>query len=221
MEHAEYFQNGLYQLRRKLTSIRDSFASSLWGREFRRQLEMFPECEIMTIEQENYCDACRRGAAISTRQMRLLGNRYDEGYEVRVTELVRALDLMDFPLRQPLEEVSSNTDSEWRNKAHVVLNLGQHCARRVELFHRYSHWEWSLFRTIEEIVESKVKNRGRLRNGREWIEASDWRQPRSIDKPDAIVDWLGDKGVITEVCITASVFTELTIISNGRLFLRS
>lgn len=87
MEHAEYFQNGLYQLRRKLTSIRDSFASSLWGRKFRRQLEMFPECEAVTIEPENYCDACRRGAAISTRQIRFLGNRYDKGYEVRVTGL--------------------------------------------------------------------------------------------------------------------------------------
>jgi len=91
MEHAEYFQNGLNQLRRKLTSIRDSFASSLWGRGFKRQLEVFPECEVVTIEPENYCDACRRGAAISTRQMRLSWNRYDEGYEVRAMELVRTL----------------------------------------------------------------------------------------------------------------------------------
>lgn len=128
---------------------------------------------------------------------------------------------MTFPLRQPLEEVSSDPDYEWRSKAHPILNLGQHCARRVELFHRYSHWEWSLFRTIEEIVESKVKNPARSRNGQEWIEASDWRQPRSIDEPDAIVDWLDDKGVISEVYIVSSVFAELTIISNGRLFSRS
>jgi len=87
----------------------------------------------------------------------------------------------------------------------IVLNLGQHCARRVGLFHRYSHWEWSLFRVIEDIIESKIKNPARLRNGREWIEASNCRQPKSIDDPDAIVDWLDDKGVISEVCITASV----------------
>lgn len=97
MEHAEYFQNGLYQLRRKLTSTRDSFASSLWAREFRRQLEMFPECEVVTIEPESYCDACRRGTAISTRRLHLSGNRYDEGYEVCVMELVGAVELMPFP----------------------------------------------------------------------------------------------------------------------------
>ena len=97
-EHSEYFQNGLHQLRRKLTSTRDSFASSLWSQEFRRQLEIFPECEVVTIGPENYCDACRRGAAVSTRQMRLLGNRYDEGYEVRGMELARSLGLMAFPL---------------------------------------------------------------------------------------------------------------------------
>ena len=98
-EHAEYFQSGLHQLRRKLTSTRDSFASSLWTQEFRRQLEIFPECEVVTIEPETYCDACKRGAAVSTRQMRLLGNRYDEGYEVCVMELARSPDLMTFPSR--------------------------------------------------------------------------------------------------------------------------
>jgi hypothetical protein len=108
MEHAEYFQSGLYQLRRKLTSIRDSFASSLWGREFKSQLEIFPECEVVTIEPENFCDVCRRGAAISTRQMYLSGNRYDKGYEVRVMQLVRVLDLLTF-LRASLSKKSPPT----------------------------------------------------------------------------------------------------------------
>lgn len=58
---------------------------------------------------------------------------------------------------------------------------------------------------IENIVENKIKKPTHLRNGREWIETSDWGQPRSIDEPDAIVEWLDDKGVISEVCITASV----------------
>jgi hypothetical protein len=73
------------------------------------------------------------------------------------------------------------------------------------LFHRYSHWEWSLFRTIESIVESKIKSPVRLKNGREWVEARDSRQPNSIDEPDAIVDWLDDKGVISEVCAVTFV----------------
>jgi hypothetical protein len=98
-EHSKYFRNGLHQLRRKLTSIRDSFASSLWSREFKRRLEIFPECEVVTIGPETYCDACRRGAAVSTRQMRLLGNRYDEGYEVRVMGLAGSLGVMTFSLR--------------------------------------------------------------------------------------------------------------------------
>jgi len=51
---------------------------------------------------------------------------------------------------------------------------------------------------IEDIIASKFKNPARLRNGREWIEASDLRQPKSIDDPDKIVDWLDDKGVISE-----------------------
>jgi hypothetical protein len=58
---------------------------------------------------------------------------------------------------------------------------------------------------IEDIIENKIKNPARLRNGREWIETSDWRQPKSIDEPDAIVDWLDDKGVISEVCLAVSV----------------
>lgn len=58
---------------------------------------------------------------------------------------------------------------------------------------------------IEDIIESKIKNPARLRNGRQWIETGDWGQPKSIDEPDAIVDWLDDKGVISEVCIAVSV----------------
>jgi len=58
---------------------------------------------------------------------------------------------------------------------------------------------------IEDIIENKIKNPARLRNGREWIDSSERRQPKSIDEPDAIVDWLDDKGVVSEVCIAVSV----------------
>ncbi|KAG8838179.1 hypothetical protein FRC18_005943 [Serendipita sp. 400] len=72
-----YLQNAVGQLRKHLSSIRDSqVASSLWKYNFRNALEVKPELTVIQIDPEPFCAACRRNSAISTQQAQLQGEPY-------------------------------------------------------------------------------------------------------------------------------------------------
>lgn len=75
-----------------------------------------------------------------------------------------------------------------------VFNLGQHCARRVELFHAFAHWEYHLFKAIEEeIIALETTNRERLgkkKKKKTLVRTSD---------PDSIVELLEKRKVIEMV----------------------
>lgn len=180
---AEYWRNATKHLRRTLGSIRDSqVASTIWSHDFRKALETRPELGVIITEVEPYCHACRRSSALSTRQATLGGDAYNpEGFE-------------------PFEE-SSDTDSDESESseedAATTFNLGQHCARRVELFHAFTHWEYHLFKAIEEeITALETANREKLRGQEKKKKKKKKKHLVDTDDPDAIVDWLDKRNVI-------------------------
>jgi hypothetical protein len=76
----------------------------------------------------------------------------------------------------------------------TVFKLGQRCARRVALFHAFTHWEFALFQVIEEKVTAvETRNREHLMKKK--------KKKRLVDTgdPDNILDWLEKKGVISQV----------------------
>lgn len=81
----EYFSPALMLVRRKMDGIRDSLvASSVWRPQFKKQLECYPELNIVDLEFAlPTCDACQLGGRMSTRLGRLSGHPYDrETFEV-------------------------------------------------------------------------------------------------------------------------------------------
>lgn len=55
----------------------------MWSAQFREALETLPELDMTIVEVEPYCHACRRNAALSTRQAKLSGQAYNQvGFEV-------------------------------------------------------------------------------------------------------------------------------------------
>jgi hypothetical protein len=75
----------------------------------------------------------------------------------------------------------------------TVFKLGQHCERRVSLFHAFTHWEFALFQVIEEKVTAvETRNREKMKKK---------KKKRLIDTvdPDNILDWLEKKDVVAQV----------------------
>jgi hypothetical protein len=98
----------------------------------------------------------------------------------------------------------------------TVFNLGQHCERRVSLFHAFTHWEFALFQVIEEKVTAvETRNREKMKKKK--------KKKRLIDTadPDNILDWLEKKDVVAQVIylVLASEKKYLIIfISNGESY---
>lgn len=84
------------------------------------------------------------------------------------------------------ESGDSSSDSDSDDQEGKVppgpFNLGQHCARRVALFHSFMHWELHLFQAISEEVDRTLAKRRRLR-----------------DNPDELVELLDSRGKVTMV----------------------
>jgi hypothetical protein len=60
----------------------------IWNARFRKALEDLPDLDMVIIGVEPYCHACRRNAALSTRQVKLSGQAYNKvGFEVSYLSL--------------------------------------------------------------------------------------------------------------------------------------
>ncbi|KAG9055010.1 hypothetical protein FS842_003388 [Serendipita sp. 407] len=196
-----YLQNAVGQLRKHLSSIRDSqVASSLWKYNFRNALEVKPELTIIQIDPEPFCAACRRNSAISTQQAQLQGEPY------RPLSFQPLKNVNDSTSEESSDESGSGSDSDESDGSNnnddeenddtseaeppQTFNLGQHCARRVALFHTLTHWEYALFQLVEEkVLKIETSNRKRRKKG---------NAKRIIDTedPDNIVVYLENKKVI-------------------------
>ncbi|KAJ4469396.1 hypothetical protein C8J55DRAFT_523838 [Lentinula edodes] len=161
MKNEVYFSVPLLAARRKITGLRDSLvASSVWKPEFKGPLERYPELDLVQLEfSMPGCDACNLGARMSTLNGRLLGEPYDRlGFE--------DLDLSD----------ESSSEGEYRTDFH----LGRFCARRTRVYHDLSHWEYMLFKTINEEVD----------------DLHGLQPPKDLQDADGICDWLDQRKVV-------------------------
>lgn len=193
----EYLKQAVGHVRRQLSSIRDSqVASSLWTTEFRTALGKYPKLEITIMEAEPYCDACRRHKALSTRRAVLSGKPYDRS---SFEEVEDASPSDSDDSESDGDSVESRSSSKQRTLPEsdedgtppLSFTLGQHCARRVSLYHAFMHWELRLFRIIEEkVIEMETSNR-RKREKKKVKKLID------TDDPDNIVARLDQRGFIT------------------------
>jgi hypothetical protein len=76
----EYFSVPLQVMRRKLSGMKDSLAtSSVWKPEFKKPLERYPDFQLVRMEfSAPYCDACNLGGRVSKLLGRVSGESYDK-----------------------------------------------------------------------------------------------------------------------------------------------
>ncbi|KAF9264667.1 hypothetical protein L218DRAFT_925102 [Marasmius fiardii PR-910] len=172
LDSEEYFSVPLQMFRRKLLGLRDSLvASSVWRPEFKKALERHPDFDLVHLDFAfPGCDACHLGARMSTYSARLSGKKYDRlGYEVRFIY-------------------------NSRRKGMVEFNLGRFCAKRTQVYHDITHWEYTLFKSVDYEVRALQgdEDKGFVRvafiGGR--------KPPEDTEDADAICEWLDERKVI-------------------------
>ncbi|EMD38402.1 hypothetical protein CERSUDRAFT_113556 [Gelatoporia subvermispora B] len=179
----QYFAVPLQVTRRKLDGMKDSLvASSVWRQDFKRSLARYPEFELMQLDFTiPGCDACHLGSRLSTLQGRLSGSPYDR------TSFQ--------PLDESDESDSGNEDDDDSHGSKREFHLGRFCGMRTKVFHKFTHWEYHLFKTLSLEVEdlrARMESRGFVR----VAHAKGKRPPDDLSDADGIMDWLDDRGII-------------------------
>ncbi|KAH9842621.1 uncharacterized protein C8Q71DRAFT_853161 [Rhodofomes roseus] len=177
----QYFSVPLQITRRKLVGMRDSLVtSSVWRTDYKKSLETYPDLEIYQLDfADPGCDACHLGSRMSTRVGRLSGLAYEPDTFESFEE----------------QEDSEDEDQGHGHRQKKEFNLGRFCAARTRVFHRFSHWEYALFKVLHQEVDE-------LRNGagsRGFVRVAFARgvePPDDLSDADGIMDWLDQRGVI-------------------------
>ncbi|KAG7092473.1 hypothetical protein E1B28_008825 [Marasmius oreades] len=192
LESEEYFSVPLQMFRRKLLGLRDSLvASSVWRPEFKNALERHPNFDLVHLDFAfPGCDACHLGARMSTYSARLSGKKYCHlGYEVQAES-----ESEDDEDDEDNDESASDISSQKRRTVLVEFNLGRFCARRTRVYHDITHWEYSLFKSVDQEVRA-------LQGGEDTgfvrvAFAGGRKPPEDIQDADAICEWLDERRVI-------------------------
>lgn len=131
------------------------------------------------------CDACNLGARMSKSIGRVSGQPYDRS----TFEPIEDSD----PEEDSDSDQSGDEDEE--EKAKKQMNLGRFCAKRVESFHEFTHWEWKLF----ELLMTEVRElRSTGKTGFVKVAfARGIQPPEDLNDADGIMDWLDQRGIIT------------------------
>jgi len=174
MKDEEYFSVPLQMMRNKLCGIRDSTISSVWNPSFRKTLEKFPEFSLTTLDfHVPHCDACHLGGRLST----LLGRVYGKPYDKISFNVVKS---------------TLHDDGDRQDGPGKEFNLGRFCATRARLFHRLSHWEYNLYKSILTEVDE-------LRRGSKFVRVGYYKgllPPEDITDADGVMDWLDQRGFV-------------------------
>jgi hypothetical protein len=177
MRDEEYFSIPLRIIRRKLMGLRDSMvASSVWRPEFKKALEKYPRFELIELDYVvPGCDACHLGGRKSKLIGRLSGYPYDAlGFETTDQGLGS-------------DEESNSTKREF--------NLGRFCAKRTRVYHQLTHWEYRLFKCIQDEVDdlhAAKQSKGFIR----VAYAGRKRPPTDLGDADGICEWLDERKII-------------------------
>ncbi|KAA1471139.1 hypothetical protein DENSPDRAFT_837066 [Dentipellis sp. KUC8613] len=177
----EYFSIPLQIARRKLSEVRDSLiASSVWRPQFKKALETFPQFSLTRLDfSVPECDACHLGGRVSTLIGRLSGDPYSR---------------LSFEPEDD-DDSSDSSDSDERSSLRKEFHLGRFCATRTRAYHKFSHWEYSLFEALLAEVDS-LRNTGGKRQFVRTGYAKGLLPPEDASDADAIMDWLDERGVI-------------------------
>ncbi|KAF9464729.1 hypothetical protein BDZ94DRAFT_1255770 [Collybia nuda] len=176
----EYFSVPLQVTRRKISGLRDSLvASSVWRPDFKNLLEKHPDFDLIPLNFATpSCDACHLSGRLSTLTGRLSGSPYDKfGFE---------------------SIIESDPDSESDNESEPIaidFHLGRFCGKRTQVFHDFSHWEYSLFNCIRQEVDelhTSDQSGGFVR----IAYAGGKRPPKDLGDADGICDWLDERKII-------------------------
>ncbi|PBK96903.1 hypothetical protein ARMGADRAFT_718516 [Armillaria gallica] len=175
----DYFSVALISARRKLIGLRDSLvASSVWRPEFKKSLETCPEFNLFKLDFAlPQCDACHLGGRLSTLRGQLGGSSYDP------------LGFQDLP-DEPKDSDDEDNEEETRE-----FYFGRFCAKRTRVYHEISHWEYKLFKSVEnEVDELHVHKQsdGFVR----VAYAGGKKPPEDLDDADGICEWLDERKFI-------------------------
>jgi hypothetical protein len=85
-----YFSVPSQVICRKISSTRDSIASSVWRRDYRSSLELYPDFTLVKLDfVVPHCDACHLGGRKSAVEGRLKGIPYDKlSFEVGLLSII-------------------------------------------------------------------------------------------------------------------------------------
>ncbi|KAL4074404.1 hypothetical protein V8B97DRAFT_1949545 [Scleroderma yunnanense] len=191
MEHVlkreEYFSVPLQVTRRKLFGMRDSLViSSIWGPEFKKTLEKYPEFTLIRMKfGVSGCDACRLPSRTSTLLGRVDGTPYDNYDFEDLTD-----DESDDSEPDASVEDSDRGPSKKRKKE---FHLGRFCAARTRVYHEFNHWEYSLYKTLQrEIMEAHDDDNAFVKVA--YLGGA--LPPQDMQNADKIMDWLDQRRII-------------------------
>ncbi|KAI6022694.1 hypothetical protein EDC04DRAFT_2727848 [Pisolithus marmoratus] len=169
LKNEQYFSLPLQVTRRKLLGMRDSLvASSVWGPDFKKTLEKYPEFTLLRMDFSlPGCDACRLGGRKSTLHGIVSGTPYDE---------------YDF------EDLTDDEDMDEKKFA-----LGCFCARRTRVYHEFNHWEYWLYKSLQRRIAAAVDDDG---NFVQVAYVGSILPPEDLKNADKFMEWLDQRGVI-------------------------
>ncbi|KAF5380945.1 hypothetical protein D9615_003974 [Tricholomella constricta] len=190
----EYFSVPLQMVRRKISGLRDSLvASSVWRPAFKNPLETYPEFDLIPLDFAiPSCDACHLGGRLSTLVGRLSGVPYDRwGFEIKDKERSSSSDSDD----SEGEDSDAGSSGSEDQPAVIEFNLGRFCARRTQVYHEFTHWEYALFKCIRDEVDELHASR---QSGGFFRIAyvGGMKPPEDLDDADSICEWLDQRKVI-------------------------
>lgn len=181
LKDEHYFSVPFQVIRRKISGTRDSIASSVWRRDFKGKLERYPDLTMMKLDfAVPHCDACHLGGRQSTVTGWLKGIPYDN---LSFEPMINESDSEDLEL----EDENANVTS---------FSLGRFCAARAQIFHRLSHWNYHLYRTLSEEIDLAQQPR-RKRAYDTLGYARNLPPPKDTSNPDEVMEWLDRRGTVS------------------------
>jgi len=173
-----YFSVPFQVIRRKVSGSQDSIASSVWRRDFREKLERYPDLTLTKLDfTVPQCDACHLGGRKSTVAGWLKGIPYDN---------------LSF---EPIINESDSEDLEDEDSHLIGFNLGRFCAARTQIFHRLSHWNYHLYRTLSDEIDLAQHRRKRPYDTLGY--AKNLPPPEDTSNPDEVMEWLDRRGTVS------------------------
>lgn len=169
-----YFIPALKKIKNSILDMKQIVvASSIWNREFKKDLDQLQNYVSHKIEPQESCDVCSRSNRISTYQVTLSGIRYDSN------------KFWDGDWNE-YYEISNVDDS---NIETVTYYMGRYCHVRTKLYHTLNHFQYKLTEKINNKLY-RIKNDDRVTilekilDDKKWIE----RRYREYEELKEMID---------------------------------